>query len=63
MPAVHKAETPQTQTLFRQRLLNVGPQAAALPHLQSLRATQVSVVNVHAGLHKARKEKLDINEK
>ena len=53
---MHNAETPHTQTPLRHLLLKVGPQAAEVaPHLQSLRATQVSVVKVHAGLHNAEK--------
>ena len=56
VPEVHEAETPQTQTLFRHRLLNVGPHGSAVPHLQLLREAQVSVVKVHSGLHKATKK-------
>ena len=56
VPVVHVADTPQTQTLLRQRLDKTSPpHGSDVPHLQELRPTQVSVVNVHAGLHNAEK--------
>ena len=54
VPAVHVADTPQTHTLFKQRFDKMSwPHGSEVPHLQSLRPTQVSVVSVHAGLQRA----------
>ena len=55
VPLVQVADTPHTHTLLRQRFDKVGPQAGAVPHLH-VPASQVSVVNVHAGLQSAKKE-------
>ena len=52
------AETPHTQTLLRHRFdKTLPPQASEVPHLQTAGDTlpsQVSVVNVHAGLQSAK---------